>query len=91
MSAHSLARLTNIALRGMTLGSKFVLIFVLAKLLEPAEVGLYGLFTVSSGYVLMALGFDFYTYATRELINTDRSQWLSLLRDQSVFYASPMQ
>jgi len=34
----------------------------------------------------MALGFDFYTYATRELINTDRSQWLGLLRDQSVFY-----
>lgn len=86
MSVHSLTRLTNIALRGMTLVSKFVLIFILAKLLEPAEVGLYGLFTVTIGYVLMALGFDFYTYATRELINTDRSQWLCLLRDQSVFY-----
>jgi O-antigen/teichoic acid export membrane protein len=86
MSTHSLARLTNIALRGMTLGSKFVLIFILAKLLEPLEVGLYGLMTVTINYVLMALGFDFYTYATRELINTERSQWLGLLRDQSVFY-----
>lgn len=86
MSAHSLVRLTNIALRGMTLGSKFVLIFVLAKLLEPAEVGLYGLLTVTIGYVLMALGFDFYTYATRELINTERKDWGALLRDQGAFY-----
>lgn len=86
MSAHSLVRLTNIALRGMTLGSKFVLIFVLAKLLEPAEVGLYGLLTVTISYVLMALGFDFYSYATRELINTERKDWSALLRDQGVFY-----
>ncbi|MBC7620598.1 MAG: oligosaccharide flippase family protein [Candidatus Saccharibacteria bacterium] len=86
MSANRLARLTNIALRGMTLGSKFVLIFVLAKLLEPAEVGLYGLLTVTIGYMLMALGFDFYSYATRELINAERKDWGALLRDQGVFY-----
>jgi O-antigen/teichoic acid export membrane protein len=87
MSASSLSRLANIALRGMTLGSKFVLIFLLAKLLEPAEVGLYGLLTVTIAYALMALGFDFYSYATRELINTDRSQWAALIRDQGVFYS----
>ena len=82
----SFSRLIIIVLRGLTLGSKFVLIFALAKLLVPAEVGLYGLLTVTVGYVLMALGFDFYSYATRELINTERSQWGALLRDQSVFY-----
>lgn len=86
MSAPNITRLFNVALRGTTLGSKFVLIFILAKLLEPAEVGLYGLFTVTIAYVLMAVGFDFYTYATRELINTDRSQWMAQLRDQGVFY-----
>ena len=86
MSAHSLSRLANIALRGMTLGSKFVLIFLLAKLLQPAELGLYGLLTATIAYALMALGFDFYTYATRELINTDRRDWCALLRDQGVFY-----
>lgn len=86
MSTHSLTRLINIALRGMTLGSKFVLIFVLAKLLEPAEVGLYGLLTVTIAYVMMALGFDFYSYATRALINTERCEWSALLRDQGVFY-----
>ena len=87
MSAPNITRLVNVALRGMTLGSKFVLIFLLAKLLEPAEVGLYGLLTVTIAYVVMAVGFDFYTYATRELINTDRRQWMAQLRDQGVFYA----
>lgn len=86
MSAHSLSRLANIALRGMTLGSKFVLIFILAKLLDPAAVGLYGLLTATIAYALMAVGFDFYSYATRELINTDRRNWSALLRDQGVFY-----
>lgn len=86
MFAPNLIRLANIALRGMTLGSKFVLIFLLAKLLEPAEVGLYGLLTVTIAYVLMAVGFDFYNYATRELINSKRNQWAAQLRDQGVFY-----
>lgn len=86
MLTHSLARIVNISLRGMALGSKFVLIFGLAKLLEPTEVGLYGLFTATIAYVLMAVGFDFYSYSTREMINSDRKVWLALLRDQSVFY-----
>ena len=86
MSDHNINRLANIALRGITLGSKFVLIFALAKLLQPAEVGLYGLLAVTIAYVMMALGFDFYSYATRELINTDRKDWSALLRDQGVFY-----
>lgn len=79
-------RLLNLSLRAATLMSKFALIFVLAKFLEPAEVGLYGLLSATVFYVLMALGFDFYTFATRELIVTDRVNWASMLRDQGVFY-----
>lgn len=79
-------RLLNLALRAATLASKFALIFVLAKFLEPAQVGLYGLLSATIFYVLMALGFDFYTYATRELIVTNKARWAGMLRDQSVFY-----
>lgn len=79
-------RLLNLSLRGATLVSKFALIFMLAKFLEPAEVGLYGLLAATVFYVLMALGFDFYTFATRELILADRRLWAGMLRDQSVFY-----
>ncbi len=79
-------RLLNLSLRAATLFSKFALIFVLAKLLEPADVGLYGLLAATVFYLLMALGFDFYTFATRELILADRNLWAGMLRDQSVFY-----
>lgn len=81
-----LQRLLNLALRGTTLSGKFALIFVLAKFLEPAEVGLYGLFSATIFYCLMALGFDFYTYSTREIIVTDKKKWAAQLRDQGVFY-----
>ena len=79
-------RLLNLSLRAATLVSKFALIFVLAKFLEPAEVGLYGLLSATVFYVLFALGFDFYTFATRELIVADRRNWAGMLRDQGVFY-----
>lgn len=79
-------RFLNLTLRAATLVSKFALIFMLAKFLEPLEVGLYGLLSATVFYVLMALGFDFYTYATREMILTDRKHWAGMLRDQGVFY-----
>ena len=72
----------NIALRGITLASKFLLIFFLAKFLEPAELGLYGLLTVTIGYALYLLGFDFYTFTTREILKRERHEWGGLLKDQ---------
>jgi O-antigen/teichoic acid export membrane protein len=79
-------RALNLVLRGATLLSRFLLIFVLAKFLEPAEVGLYGLFVGTVTYFVMAVGFDFYTHASRDLIMSDQSQWCGLLRDQGAFY-----
>ena len=82
MSNHSLIRLINVALRGTTLASKFLLIFFLAKFLEPKQLGLYGLLTVTIGYALYLLGFDFYTFTTREIIKLKRHEWGGLLKDQ---------
>ena len=86
INVHSGQRLLNISLRCATLVSRFLFVFVLAKFLEPVEVGLYGLLGATISYVMMALGFDFYTYSTREMIVTDRSRWAAMLRDQGVFY-----
>lgn len=87
-SMHSLGltRLINIGLRGMTLVSKFLLIFFLAGYLEPAELGLYGLVAATISYAIYPLGFDFYTYSTRELLKQDRSQWASLLKNQGTLH-----
>lgn len=75
-------RLTNFSLRGLTMASRLLLLFLLARLLEPAEVGLYGLVAASIGYGLYLVGLDFYIYTTRELIKADKSQWGCLLKSQ---------
>ena len=82
MPKQSLTRFINIALRGITLASKFLLIFFLAKFLEPKELGLYGLMTVTISYALYLLGFDFYTYTTREILKRERNEWGGLIKDQ---------
>ncbi len=79
-------RLINLGLRGTTLVSKFLLIFFLAGFLEPKELGLYGLLLATIGYSMYLLGFDFYTYNTRELLKRDRSEWGGLLKDQGVLH-----
>lgn len=82
----STKRLLNLSLRAATLVSKFALIFVLAKFLEPAEVGLYGLVAATIGYCLYVLGLEFYTYSMRELIASPPHAQPSILRDQIAFY-----
>lgn len=70
----------------MTLVSKFLLIFFLAGFLEPKELGLYGLVIATIGYAIYPLGFDFYTYSTRELLERERSEWGGVLKDQGVLH-----
>lgn len=81
-----MGRLANIALRGVTLVSKFLLVFILAKFLDPAHVGLFGLAVVTVGYALHMVGFDFYTYSTRELLKKERSEWGGMLKSQGAFF-----
>ncbi|WP_315337190.1 hypothetical protein [Pseudomonas grimontii] len=75
-------KLSNIAIRGLTLVSKFLLVFFLARFLEPAELGVYGLLAATVGYSLYFLGFDFYNYSTRELLKRERQDWGALLKAQ---------
>ena len=44
----------------------------MAKFLSAEEVGVYGLFVVLVSYSLYAVGFDFYTFSTRELVLKDK-------------------
>jgi O-antigen/teichoic acid export membrane protein len=74
-----------VILRGIALGAKFALIFSLARFLEPADVGMYGLVFAAITYVQYALGLDFYVFANRELIGAERHLWAGMLRDQGVF------
>ncbi len=76
-------RFLNIGMQGSTLVARFLFIFFLAKYLDPALVGYYGLFTAAVGYGLYFVGLDFYTYATREVLKAPREQRGSLLKGQA--------
>ncbi len=76
------ARAVPFGLRISTLVLRSVLIFVLARYLDPVDVGLYGLMTVTISYVLFPLGLDFYAYATRELIREPVARRRVFLRSQ---------
>lgn len=80
-------RLVNVSLRGGTLVCKFLLIFFLAKFLPPEEVGLFGLVVATIGYSFFVLGFEFYTYSSRELLGVSKEKWLPIIRDQWLFFA----
>lgn len=86
MSKFPLERIVNVGLRGSALLAKFLLLFLLAYYLEPADLALYGLLVATIAYSLYGLGFDFYTYSTRELIGSKPDQWARLLRDQGAFF-----
>lgn len=79
-------RLLNIGLRGITLGSKFLLIFFLAKFLEPRDLGVYGLFVAAVGYGIYVIGFEFYTYSMRELIGGKREDRAKVIKNQFALY-----
>jgi O-antigen/teichoic acid export membrane protein len=80
-------RLLNLSLRGGGMVGKFLLIFFLARILSPEEVGTYGLFTVTVGYALYFLGMDFYTYSGRAMLHAEQKMWPAMLRDQAVLFA----
>lgn len=83
MVTSKLSRVINISLHSATLCTRFLFIFFLAKYLDPASIGYYGLFTATVGYALYFVGVDFYTYVTREIINTPVEQQGQLLKSQA--------
>jgi len=78
--------LLNLILRGLTIISKFVLVFSMSHYLLPKQVGQYSLFTTTISIAVYILGMDFYTYNTREILNSDQIGQARLIKDQLVFH-----
>lgn len=76
----------NVSLRVVTLATKLILILFMAKYLPPEEVGLYGLITVTVTFSIYFVGFEFYTYSTRELIGRSKNEWPKLIAAQVIFF-----
>lgn len=77
-------RIVNVLLRGLSMASRFALIFVLAKLFEPAEIGLFGLFIATVSFSALVIGGNFYSYSQRELISSKRADWSFVIQHQAL-------
>lgn len=77
-------RLINISIRGLVLLSRFFFLFALARLLEPAEIGRYGLLVAAVGYSIYFVGLDFYIYTTRQVAGGERGAWGGYLKSQAL-------
>lgn len=64
------------------MGSRFLLILALAKLLEPAELGLYGLLAATISFAMLLIGADYYTYSQRELLGLAKEEWSFVIQHQ---------
>jgi O-antigen/teichoic acid export membrane protein len=80
-------RLLNIGMRGATLLLKFALLFLLARLLEPEQVGMYGLLAAAVLYTAGVAGLGYSMYATREVAAAEIDERTRIIRDQAVFCA----
>lgn len=78
------SHLLNIALRMTTLAIRFLLVFFLARFLDPASVGYYGLFTATIGFVIYFIGLDFYVYTTREVVKLPAEERAGPVKAQAV-------
>lgn len=80
---NNLNKFVNTGVHAVTLGSRFIFIFFLAKYLNPELIGFYGIFTATVGYSLYIVGLDFYTYVSREIIKVPPSQRGRFLKGQA--------
>ncbi len=74
--------MANIGFRSLAMGSRFLLLFVLAKLLEPSDVGQFGLFMAAVSFSVLVVGGDYYTYSQRELLSEKPERWSFVLQHQ---------
>ena len=74
----------SVLLRALTIASRFALLFGLARLLAPADVGLYGLIAGTVSFGMLVVGGEFYTYSQRELLSLPRERWSFVLQHQAV-------
>ena len=76
----------NLALRGITLGSKFLLSIYLVKFLSLEANGKYGIFVATISMLTYVLGLDFYSFNNREILQEKSSESGKKIKNQFVLF-----
>ena len=77
--------LGSLALKGLSQASKFLLVFYIARILTPEDMGLYGLMVVSVVLSIFLVGLDFYVFNIRQILAGRSEERPIYIRDQVAF------
>jgi O-antigen/teichoic acid export membrane protein len=78
---------SNVALRGLTLASKFILLIALARYFQPSDLGIYGLMVSSVAITVFILSLEYKYFSIRALIGRAPQFQATIIRDQGALYA----
>ena len=67
-------KLLNVFLRIGGIGSKFLIVTLMSKYFDVDVFGNYGLITSIITILIFVLGFDFYNFSIRDILNTKDKQ-----------------
>jgi len=79
-------RFYNILLRAISIVARFVFVLTLAKYLSIEDYGMYGLIAAIIIYSVVFLGFEFYHFSQRELIESGSERYDETLNKQYHFH-----
>ncbi|MFT4848170.1 MAG: O-antigen/teichoic acid export membrane protein [Sediminicola sp.] len=74
--------LINLALRGLSIGGRFLLVIFISKELSVSSLGVFGLFNTTVLLAVQFVGFDFYVFNTREIIRAESRNRFNLIFNQ---------
>lgn len=78
--------IVNLSLRGITILLKFALSILVIKNLSVEDYGVFGLFQSTIIILTFVVGFDFYTFSSREIIKKDAHEFSYYFVNQLVFH-----
>ena len=87
-SADLVAVAINMVIRAATLSSRFLLVVVFARLLRPADIGIYGLVVSAVALSIFFVGLEYYWFTMRVLPTQSRGAQAVVLRDQLVLHGA---
>lgn len=86
MAREIVIHVSNLGIRGLTILLRFVLVLGLGKYYSTEDLGVFGLFNTTITITIFFLGFDFYAYAHREILKSDKSLQVGMLSNSIVFF-----
>ncbi|GAA3566016.1 polysaccharide biosynthesis C-terminal domain-containing protein [Snuella lapsa] len=86
MDISSRVRLFNLFLRGATIGLKFALSIIIINELGVEEYGTFGIFQSTVIIMTFIVGFDFYSFSSREILKKEAKPFSFYFKHQLLFY-----